>query len=473
MLRAKGLRQGRGGGGKDTGISCRNWPSGEKIKIRLSSVTTAIQSAAKVTACAVVPAGICIASGTVGDACKTCGIRVTSSQTTVMTPPIIVSVSTMTSHFRNLSAGGSPSSPGASDMQTPFDDVSEQPPADGVLFVTLPEDAPLRLDKALAAAVPEEAALSRSRLMRMIAEGAVSRGGIVVTDPKTRATAGEVWQLVLEAPAPVDVQPEDIPLSVIYEDDDLIVINKPAGMVVHPAPGTPAGTLVNALLHHCGDTLSGIGGERRPGIVHRIDKDTTGLLVSAKSDRAHHGLAAQFEAHTVTRHYMALVHGVPSGADPRLRGTKGVTFEAGGVIRLATGLARHRTDRQRQAVVWDGKGRHAVTRAQVLEGFAGQAALVQCWLETGRTHQIRVHLAHAGHGLLGDQTYGGKRRLSEKLLGLGAQLGNAFPRQALHAASLGFEHPVTGERLEFTAPLPPDMAALVDALRLGATGHPF
>ena len=354
-------------------------------------------------------------------------------------------------------------------MHNPFDDdgIAAQSPEEGVLFVTLPENAPLRLDKALAAAVPEEASLSRSRLMRMIAEGAVSRGGVVVTDPKTKAVPGEVWQLVLEAPEALEVQAEDIPLTVIYEDDDLIVINKPAGMVVHPAPGTPAGTLVNALLHHCGDSLSGIGGVRRPGIVHRIDKDTTGLLVSAKSDRAHHGLAAQFEAHSVTRHYIALVHGVPSGADPRLRGTKGVTFEAGGVIRLATGLARHRTDRQRQAVVWDGQGRHAVTRVNVLEGFAGQAALVQCWLETGRTHQIRVHMAHAGHGLLGDQTYGGKRRLSEKLLGQGAFIGNAFPRQALHAASLGFEHPVSGERLEFTAPLPADMAELVEALRQG------
>jgi 23S rRNA pseudouridine1911/1915/1917 synthase len=223
---------------------------------------------------------------------------------------------------------------------------------------------------------------------------------------------------------------------------------------------------VNALLHHCGATLSGIGGERRPGIVHRIDKDTSGLLVVAKSDRAHHGLARQFEDHSVTRHYLAVVHGVPSPADPRLRGLQGVSFEAGGILRIATNLARHRTDRQRQAVVWD-EGRHAVTRARVVEGFAGQAALVDCWLETGRTHQIRVHLAYAGHGLVGDQTYGGKKRLSEKALGPGAEVGNSFPRQALHAATLGFDHPVTGERLEFTAPLPVDMAGLIEALRAG------
>ena len=336
------------------------------------------------------------------------------------------------------------------------------------MTVTLPDDAPPRLDKALAAAVPEKAALSRSRLMRMIGEGAVSRGGVVVTNPKEKVAPGEVWDIRLSPATEANLRPEAIALTVVHEDADLIVIDKAAGMVVHPAPGSPSGTLVNALLHHCGDTLSGIGGERRPGIVHRIDKDTTGLLVAAKSDRAHHGLAAQFEAHTVTRHYLALVHGVPSGADPRLRGTRGVSFEAGGVIRIATGLARHRTDRQRQAVVWDGQGRHAVTRVRVLEGFAGQAALVECWLETGRTHQIRVHMAHAGHGLIGDQTYGGKRRLSEKLLGQGAALGNTFPRQALHAASLGFDHPVTGARLEFAAPLPPDMAALLEALRRGA-----
>ncbi len=349
-------------------------------------------------------------------------------------------------------------------MQDPFDDDTGDVPARGLLRVTLPEDAPPRLDKALAAAVPEEASLSRSRLMKMIEGGAVLRGGVAVTNPKERVTPGEVWEVRLEAPETVDLQAEDIPLTVVYEDADLIVIDKPAGMVVHPAPGTPHGTLVNALMHHCGDTLSGIGGERRPGIVHRIDKDTTGLLVAAKSDRAHHGLAAQFEAHTVTRHYLAVVHGVPASSDPRLRGTKGVSFEAGGVIRIATGLARHRTDRQKQAVVWDGQGRHAITRARVVEGFADQAALVDCWLETGRTHQIRVHMAHAGHGLVGDQTYGGRRKVSDKVLGQGAVLANAFPRQALHAASLGFDHPVTGERLDFASPLPSDMADLLAAL---------
>ncbi len=300
--------------------------------------------------------------------------------------------------------------------------------------------------------------------MRMIAEGAVSRDGVAVLDAKAKVLEGQVYALRLDPAAEVETLAEAIPLSVVWEDGDLIVIDKPAGMVVHPAPGTPSGTLVNALLAHCGDTLSGIGGERRPGIVHRIDKDTTGLLVVAKSDRAHHGLAAQFEKHSVNRRYLAVVHGRPDAGDPRLRGIRGVSFEAGGIVRIATGLARHKTDRQRQAVVWE-QGRHAVTRARVVEDFGG-ASLVECWLETGRTHQIRVHMAYAGHGLLGDQTYGGKRKLAPKLFGAAAaELGNAFPRQALHAATLGFDHPVSGEWLEFNAPLPDDFAALIAALR--------
>ena len=342
------------------------------------------------------------------------------------------------------------------------------PSVPGWLHLTIGEDAQNRLDKALAALVPEDAALSRSRLMKMIAEGDVMLNGAAVTNPKAKVTEGEVYALRLAPAVSVETLAEDIPLTVVWEDGDLIVINKPAGMVVHPAPGTPSGTVVNALLAHCGDTLSGIGGERRPGIVHLIDKDTTGLLVVAKSDRAHHGLAAQFEAHTVTRHYMAVVHGVPSAHDPRLRGLRGISFEAGGILRIATGLARHKTDRQRQAVVWE-TGRHAVTRARVLEAFQGTASLVECWLETGRTHQIRVHMAYGGHGLLGDQTYGGTRRLAPKLFGaVAADLANSFPRQALHAASLGFIHPVTGAELEFQAALPADVEGLLAALRMTA-----
>ena len=350
-------------------------------------------------------------------------------------------------------------------MAEPFADDAEE--ATEALTVVIADGPVDRLDKALARSVPEQASLSRTRLMRMIAEGAVSVAGVPVTDPKTKVGPGDEVILILDAPVDLETLAEDIPLTVVHDDADLIVIDKPAGMVVHPAPGTPSGTLVNALLHHCGDTLSGIGGARRPGIVHRIDKDTTGLLVVAKTDRAHHALAGQFERHTVNRRYLALVHGVPDAADPRLRGIKGVTFESGGIIRIATLLARHKTDRQRQAVVWH-DGRHAVTRIRVLEAFADQAALVECWLETGRTHQIRVHMAYAGHGLLGDDTYGGKRKLSPKAVGEeAAAMGNGFPRQALHAATLGFVHPVSGEAMEYASDLPADMADLLAALRAG------
>ena len=335
------------------------------------------------------------------------------------------------------------------------------------MTVILGDDPHMRLDKALAAAVPEAASLSRSRLMRMIAQGAVSRNGVVITDAKAKVGPGDSFALRLDEAVDLEAAAEDIPLAVVWEDDDLIVINKPAGLVVHPAPGTPSGTLVNALLYHCGDTLSGVGGVKRPGIVHRIDKDTTGLLVVAKSDRAHHGLAAQFESHAVTRHYLAVVHGLPDAADPRLRGLRGISFEAGGILKIATHLARHKTDRQRQAVVAANIGRHAVTRIRVVERL-GSASLVECWLETGRTHQIRVHMSYAGHALIGDQTYGGRRILAAKTAGeAAAGLANSFPRQALHAASLGFDHPVSGERLEFSSPIPADMAGLIAGLRAG------
>ncbi len=353
-------------------------------------------------------------------------------------------------------------------MPSPFDDTAldafddEAGALVGEITVTV-EDAAPRLDKALAAAVPEGAALSRSRLMKMIESGDVWRAGAPVTDGKAKVQAGDVFTLRLAAPESLDTLPEAIPLSIVFEDKELIVIDKPSGMVVHPAPGTPSGTLVNALLHHCGDTLAGIGGARRPGIVHRIDKDTTGLLVVAKTDRAHHSLSEQFADHSVTRRYLAVVHGAPSAYDPRIRGLRGVTFEGAGILKIATHLARHKTDRQRQAVVWD-SGRHAVTRTRVIEELGPSAALVECWLETGRTHQIRVHMSYAGHGLVGDQTYGGARKFSPKIYGAGADVANAFPRQALHAASLGFDHPKTGKRMEFTSPLPDDLAGLIAAL---------
>lgn len=332
--------------------------------------------------------------------------------------------------------------------------------------VVIGANPPDRLDKALARYVPEEAALSRSRLSKLLAEGAIRKDGVVITNAKAKVAEGDVFVVTVEPPEDLEALPEDIPLSVIYEDAELIVVDKPAGMVVHPAPGTPRGTLVNALLHHCGDTLSGIGGAKRPGIVHRIDKETSGLLVVAKTDRAHHGLAAQFEAHSAERHYLAVVYGAPDPGDPRLNGCKGVNFETGGVLKITTRLERHRFDRQKQAVFFD-RGRHAVTRARALQAFGSpvQASLVECRLETGRTHQIRVHMAHVGHGLVGDPVYGGKRKTAGGALPNGAAEALAeFPRQALHAASLGFVHPVSGEKLSFEAPLPQDMRDLLTTL---------
>ena len=345
-------------------------------------------------------------------------------------------------------------------------------------MLTIPADPAAadasRLDKALAEAAPESAALSRSRIARLIAEGAVQGPGGPVRDGKGRAIPGD-YVITLGEPEPIDARPEAIPLSVVYEDDALIVIDKPAGMVVHPAPGSPTGTLVNALLSHCAGSLSGIGGAARPGIVHRIDKDTSGLLVVAKTDLAHQALARQFEDHSAARRYLALAHGAIDPADPRLRGLPGVSFEPGGVLKIATRLGRHPTDRQRQAVSM-AHGRHAVTRAVMLERFGTppSAMLVECRLETGRTHQIRVHLAYCGLGLIGDPVYGGARRASARALGDAAAAVAAFRRQALHAAHLGVAHPQDGRWLSFDSPLPPDMEHLLVKLRgTAASGATF
>jgi 23S rRNA pseudouridine1911/1915/1917 synthase len=322
-----------------------------------------------------------------------------------------------------------------------------------------------RLDKALAAAVPEALALSRSRLQALIGEGRVAAAdGTPLDDPRLRLMPGTEVVLTLPAPGPVDARPEAIPLDIVFEDPHLIVIDKPAGLVVHPAPGARDGTLVNALLHHCGGTLSGIGGKLRPGIVHRIDKDTSGLLVVAKSDAAHRGLAAQFAAHDLERRYLAVAHGAPDPADPRLAHLAGISWEAGGVVRVEGNIGRHPGDRKRMAVL-AADGKAAVTRARVLERFGPEgapvASLLECRLETGRTHQIRVHMSFAGHPLVGDTVYGRRR-------GAGPLL--AFPRQALHAASLGFVHPMTGEALRFESSPPADMQGLLAFLR-GCNGE--
>lgn len=313
-----------------------------------------------------------------------------------------------------------------------------------------------RLDKALAEAAPT---LSRSRLRALIEQGAVTRdGGLLVTDPGLKVKPGDAFVVAIPLPVPAVPEPEAIPLAVVFEDAHLIVIDKPAGMVVHPAPGAETGTLVSALLYHCGDSLSGIGGVARPGIVHRIDKDTSGLLVVAKSDAAHAGLAAQFAAHDLERSYLAVVWGVPDRAEPRLGGLPGVSFEADGWTRIEAPIARHRSDRKRMAVV--AGGRRAVTRFRVLDRFGPatrpHTALLRCRLETGRTHQIRVHLTHIGHPLVGDATYGRPRPSPPEAA--------SFPRQALHAATLGFVHPITGATHLFESPLPDDLAELTARL---------
>ena len=327
-------------------------------------------------------------------------------------------------------------------------------------------DPPARLDKALFRDAPAQAELSRTYLTRLILAGAVRINQAPQNNPKAKVMEGAQVQIELPCAAELDLTPENIPLRVVYEDDALIVIDKPAGMVVHPAPGSPTGTLVHALLHHCADSLSGIGGEKRPGIVHRIDKDTSGLLVVAKSDKAHHGLAKQFELHKVERAYRAICYGVPDANEPRLRGVRGVNFEAGNVMKITTHLARHRTDRQRQAVFFEG-GRHAVTRARLLESYGRPAtlSLIECQLETGRTHQIRVHMKYLGHPLFNDERYGGDKILKGTTFTKYKQfIINCFkacPRHALHAKSLGFTHPKTGEQHRYESVLPEDMQEVI------------
>ena len=296
-----------------------------------------------------------------------------------------------------------------------------------------------RLDRALAAALPS---LSRERLKVLTKAGALSSGGSAVRDPAIKVKGNERFTLALPDPEPAHNEPQEIPLPIVYEDEHLLVVDKPAGLVVHPAAGNRDGTLVNALLHHCGGSLSGIGGVARPGIVHRIDKDTSGLLVVAKHDKAHEGLAKQFAAHSIDRRYLAIVSGIPRQSE----GT------------VDAPLARSPQNRKKIAIVAAGKGKRAVTHWKRLN-ILNDAALLECRLETGRTHQVRVHMASIGHPLVGDPVYGRGKSGHRKLLN---QLD--FKRQALHAAHLGFVHPVTKGRLSFDSALPSDMQELFNAL---------
>ncbi|MCB1478796.1 MAG: RluA family pseudouridine synthase [Tepidamorphaceae bacterium] len=322
----------------------------------------------------------------------------------------------------------------------------------------LAEDAekPMRLDAALAAACTE---ISRARFQALIREGQVSINGAAVSDPSRKVEPATRAKVVIPPPAPAEPEPEPIALNIVHEDADLIVIDKPAGLVVHPGAGNATGTLVNALLHHAGDSLSGIGGVARPGIVHRLDKETSGLLVIAKNDTAHKSLSAQFADHgregPLERAYAAIVWGEPS----RARGS------------VDAAIARDPSNARKMAV--RGGGRHAVTHWQKLKTYdAGGkpvAALVECRLETGRTHQIRLHMAHIGHPVMGDPVYGTGFKSKAALLGPPArQALENLGRQALHARLLAFAHPKTGKTMRFESELPQDMANLLEALESGA-----
>jgi 23S rRNA pseudouridine1911/1915/1917 synthase len=309
-----------------------------------------------------------------------------------------------------------------------------------------PGDAGERLDRLLAARLGE---MSRTRLKQLVEAGRVTMDGATIKDPSLRVKPGQTF--VLSVPAPVDDRPEPqaMALAIVYEDPHLLVLDKPAGLVVHPAPGNPDRTLVNALLAHCGESLAGIGGVRRPGIVHRLDKDTSGLMVVAKDELAQTRLSADFAARRVNRAYHAVVWGVPQPREGEIAGR----------------IGRSPRNRKKMAVLREG-GKPAVTRYKVLRAFKDVAALVECRLATGRTHQIRVHMTERGHPLIGDPAYGNPRSLARlrRLAPAPREAVAAFPRQALHAVLIGFRHPTTGEYMQFSSDLPPDLKALIRAL---------
>ena len=304
-----------------------------------------------------------------------------------------------------------------------------------------PEAAKTRLDKYLSQVMPE---LSRSRIQKLIATGMVECEDVVITDNSFKVRVGDSFQITIPPPEEALPAAENIALDIVYEDEDLIVVNKPAGMTVHPAAGVYHSTLVNALLYHCRDNLSGIGGVKRPGIVHRIDKETSGLLVAAKNDFAHGLLSEQFAEHSIERTYIAVVYGVLNPPSGRIEGN----------------IGRSKFDRKKMAIVETG-GKFAATNYKTLQTFGNAASVVQCNLETGRTHQIRVHLSHLGHALIGDKVYVKNKKSAISLPSELKNYINAFPRQALHAKSLGFIHPRTRKMLQFDSELPADMSELL------------
>ena len=316
---------------------------------------------------------------------------------------------------------------------------------DAIEVVAGPDVLGQRTDRFLA---DEIGTLSRSRVKSLMLDGAVLRDGVALHDPAEPVRPGA--RFIVQPPSPVAARPQaqTIPFAILYEDNDLIVLDKPAGLVVHPAPGNEDGTLVNALLAHCGDSLPGIGGERRPGIVHRLDKDTSGVMVVAKTEQSLARLSAAFAAHDIDRAYHALVWGSPAPTSGEFAGA----------------IGRDPRERKRMAVVTKG-GKHALTRYRTLHAWMPAAALIECILATGRTHQIRVHLAAAGHPVVGDPVY--LRRVPAAAKTLSGPIRSAmldFPRQALHAIRLGFAHPRTGKSLLFERPVPADMAGLIESL---------
>jgi 23S rRNA pseudouridine1911/1915/1917 synthase len=346
-----------------------------------------------------------------------------------------------------------------------------------IINMIVPEDSKAdRLDRWLAGHLAESSAmvsdaeetgksplplgtsLSRSRLKNMILDGDVTVNETPQRDPSASVRGGDAICLTIPPPAAATPQAQDIPLEILYEDDHIIVINKPVGLVTHPAPGTPDGTLVNALIAHCGDSLTGIGGEKRPGIVHRLDKDTSGVMMAAKTAEAHQVLTEMFAAHDLDRVYTAIVWGLPQ--------QRQMTIDAP--------IGRSNRDRKKMTITE--KGRHAITHLDFTRSLPPLASVAECRLETGRTHQIRVHMAHIGHGIIGDPHYGRPMRsgqMPDNALRAALADLRAFKRQALHASLLGFAHPITGEEMHFTTPIPQDMQDLLTGLEnaLKARGH--
>ena len=323
--------------------------------------------------------------------------------------------------------------------------MTAEPSAAGIDVTIAASEAGERLDRVLAARLGQ---LSRSRLKSLIEQGRVRLAGATIEEPSYRVKPGQIFAIIVPEPVAALPAAQRLPLDILYEDPDLIVLAKPPGMAVHPGPGTPDRTLVNALIAHCGESLSGIGGVRRPGIVHRLDKDTSGLLVAAKTDLAHHGLAADFARHDIERAYLAVVWGIPAPRSGEIEGA----------------IGRHPTNRKKMAIVSRG-GKAALTRYKVVRPLGLGASLVECRLATGRTHQIRVHLTALGHPVIGDPVYGKATPARLAMLSPAQQLAaRSLPRQALHAYRLGFRHPRSGEPMRWESDLPADIQSLIASL---------